>query len=84
MRDCWQHEPADRPSFELIRQTLDEMLSRGDDPYFDPIGEHEGVVDDVSRTTQPIDGKHCYTCNVNDMIFQQTIMESLLFTEVVG
>lgn len=33
------------------------MLSRGDDPYFDPIGDNEGVIDDdVSRTTQLSDG----------------------------
>lgn len=84
MRDCWQYEPSDRPSFESIRHTLDEMLSRGDDPYFDLTGQREGAVDnDVSGTTQPIDGKHCYSCNIQD-IFQQTIMKMLLFTDVVG
>ncbi|KAJ8024539.1 Tyrosine-protein kinase transmembrane receptor Ror [Holothuria leucospilota] len=55
MRDCWQHEPSNRPSFELIRQTLDEMLSRGDDPYFDPIGDHERVIDNNSSSAESVD-----------------------------
>ncbi|KAJ8024454.1 Tyrosine-protein kinase transmembrane receptor Ror [Holothuria leucospilota] len=50
MRDCWQYEPSDRPSFELIRQKFDEMLSRGDDPYVHSIGDHERVVDNDSSS----------------------------------
>ena len=35
MSDCWRDNPDDRPTFEQLISTLEEMMTR-DTPYFDP------------------------------------------------
>ncbi|XP_022808910.1 fibroblast growth factor receptor 2-like [Stylophora pistillata] len=35
MSDCWREDPDDRPTFEQLISTLEEMMTR-DAPYFDP------------------------------------------------
>ena len=58
MMECWKEDPNERPTFEEIISTLEEMMTRNTPYYdFDKLDEndacYEEVISDSSDTCDP-------------------------------